>query len=300
MIELMFLGSAAFAGGAHAVRQSRGRNQPRQRARRDSLLVKAWNSAGAPRTEESMLGDALADLGGRAIGSTVRRTAPRVRRRARSAHARAASRWQRRTEQDRTVTFFRRRNRSANTTPTGTDGPGGTPHGGARAADEPVLPRGAAPRPLPHPAAPRSPIPMPPGHPTTATMRGRATGGAPRGQSSGRGPARGRGRARAQSRMRIAVPLDLDAPDTDEEFLSACADLQQMLRGIGVAVEDWNDELMIRRLPPIVTGPLERVHEGLVDGAARTALATVLFENWFAEAREIAAAGIEFTGEDPE
>ncbi|GAA2159880.1 hypothetical protein [Actinomadura napierensis] len=302
MIELMFLGSAAFVGGAHAVRQSRGRNQPRQRARRDSLLVKAWNSAGAPRTEESMLGDAVADLGGRAIGSTVRRTAPRVRRRARSAHARAASRWQRRTEQDRTVTFFRRRNRSANTaTTTGSGNPAGAGPGGTRTADEPVLPRGGAPRPLPpgsHPAAPRSPIPMPPGHPTGTTMRGRATGGAPRGQSSGRG--RARGRARAQSRMRIAVPLDLDAPDTDEEFLSACADLQQMLRGIGVAVEDWNDELMTRRLPPVVTGPLERVHEGLVDGAARTALATVLFENWFAEAREIAAAGIEFTGEDPE
>ncbi|TMQ79727.1 hypothetical protein ETD83_41965 [Actinomadura soli] len=100
--------------------------------------------------------------------------------------------------------------------------------------------------------------------------------------------------------MQVAVPLNLEAPDTDVEFLDACADLQQMLRGIGMAVEDWNEELAARRLPPIVTGPLENVHEGLVDGAACTALATLLFENWFAEAREIAAAGIEFTGDDPE
>ena len=96
------------------------------------------------------------------------------------------------------------------------------------------------------------------------------------------------------------MPLNLDAPDTDVEFLDACADLQQMLRGIGVAVEEWNDDLARHRLPTIVTGPLDRVHEGLVDGAACVALATVLFENVFDEAREVAASGIELTGDDPD
>ncbi|KAB2347253.1 hypothetical protein [Actinomadura rudentiformis] len=313
MIELLFLGSAAFVGGAHAMRKSRAARHPRPRARQHSLLVKAWNSAGAPHTEESMLGDALADLGGRAIGSTVRRTAPRVKRRGQAVRNGAASRWQRRRNEDRTVTFFRRRNRSSPAT--GKDETGAADAGGKRPNDAPplpggstpaALPRGGSPLPLPpgsDPSAPNTPIPMPPGSARSAssaarTPSRRAAGG--RRQGRGGSPARQGGRRRAQARMRVAVPLNLEAPGTDVEFLDACADLQQMLRGIGVAVEDWNDELMIRRLPSIVTGPLERVHDGLVDGAACTALATVLFENWFAEAREIAAAGIEFTGDDPE
>ncbi|WP_207399911.1 hypothetical protein, partial [Actinomadura fibrosa] len=117
------------------------------------------------------------------------------------------------------------------------------------------------------------------------------------------GPARTgrRGRAgRARSRLRGAVPLNLEAPGTDVEFLDACADLLHMLRAVGVAVQDWTEEVSGRRLPSVVTGPLDTVSEGLVDGAACAALATMLFENWFAEAREVAAAGIEFTGDDPE
>ncbi|GAA2631010.1 hypothetical protein SMC26_23675 [Actinomadura fulvescens] len=318
MIELLFLGSAAFAGGAHAMRQSRAARHPRPRAqpRQHSLLVKAWNSAGAPHTEETMLADAVADLGGRAIGRTVRRTAPRVKSRGQAVRNGAASRWQRRRDQDRTVTFWRRRNRPTNTT-NGAEPATSTPGGGQgpqtkRPGDAPplpggstptALPRGRSPRPLPpgsNPSAPNTPIPMPPGPTGSTGSTGRPThrgtaGGRTRGAS--RAPAR---RRRARSRMRAAVPLNLDAPGTDVEFLDACADLQQMLRGIGVAVEDWTDELMVRRLPSVVTGPLEQVSEGLVDGAACTALATALFENWFAEAREIAAAGIEFTGDDPE
>ncbi|WP_024934031.1 hypothetical protein [Actinomadura welshii] len=298
MIELLFLGSAAFAGGAHAVRQSRPRHPSQQRGQRrgprDSLLVKAWNSAGAAHTNEPLLSGALADLGGRAIGKGARvfwerRNNPPVRPiPGNGAPGNGAPR-------------FTASPGSAGpggpARPAGAAGPGGP---GKRPGDAPPLPggKGSGPLPLPsgsHPAAPRSPIPMP-----SAQRRPGAPGG--RGWStSRRATGRGRGRVeRARSRLRVAMPLNLDAPDTDVEFLEACADLQQMLRSIGVAVEDWNDELMTRRLPPIVTGPLETVHEGLVDGAACTALATALFENWFAEAREIAAAGIEFTGDDPE
>ncbi|MEW2353059.1 hypothetical protein [Spirillospora sp. NPDC029432] len=314
MIELLFLGAGAFAGGAHAVRQSRTRHQPYRQprpVRQHSLLVKAWNSAGAPHTEETMLGDALADLGGRAIGRTYRRTAPRVRDRRQKIRSGAERRWQRRLQEDRTVTFFRRRNRGTGSKTGQPDG--AAPYTASRrtgtvrtiavprttpmsipardAADAPPLPPGARPN------VPRSPIPMPPG-PAGASTGRTSRRAASRGRSPGGG--RSPARRRARSRMRVAVPLNLDAPHTDVEFLDACADLQQMLRGIGVAVQDWTDELTVRRLPTLVTGPLEQVHEGLVDGAACTALATSLFENWFAEAREIAAAGIEFTGDDPE
>ncbi|MFD0687352.1 hypothetical protein [Actinomadura fibrosa] len=295
MIELLFLGSAAFAGGAHATRRARhqSRPQPRRRVRDHSLLVKAWNSAGAPHTEETMLGDALADLGGRAIGSTVRRTAPRVRARGQRIRRGAESRWQRRRSEDRTVTFFRRRTRPT----TGTAAAPGTSTG-KRAGDAPPLPSGRTPPSLPagrDPAAPRSPIPMPPGRAPGGT------GGSGRGRAAGPARTGRRGRAgRARSRLRGAVPLNLEAPGTDVEFLDACADLLHMLRAVGVAVQDWTEEVSGRRLPSVVTGPLDTVSEGLVDGAACAALATMLFENWFAEAREVAAAGIEFTGDDPE
>ncbi|XVQ08112.1 hypothetical protein ACQP1W_36920 [Spirillospora sp. CA-255316] len=297
MIELLFLGSAAFAGGAHAMRRSRRgtRQQPRARAKRDSLVVKAWNSSGAPHTDETMLADALADLGGRAIGTTIRR-------RRQAARTRSQQRRQRGGDQE-TPMIVRRRNRATDTgTGTGNEGGGDErrPDGaaGRRREDAPPLPLPPGRR----QAAPRSPIPMPPGPPPAgATGRTPARTGSG-GRGRGRSPARrGRGtRRRARARMRVAVPLNLEAPDTDVEFLDACADLQQMLRGIGVAVEEWNEDLAKHRLPSVVTGPLDSVHEGLVDGAACTALATVLFENWFAEAREIAAAGIEFTGDDPE
>ncbi|WP_026400701.1 hypothetical protein [Actinomadura rifamycini] len=333
MIELLFLGSAAFAGGAHAVRRSRARTPARgnTRPRRDSLLVKAWNSSGAPHTNESMLGDALADLTGRAIGTTVRRTAPRARNRGRAARARAESRWQRRRDEGRTVTIFRRRNRPGQDpgkgSGQGSGGPKPDGNGGAGKRPQNAPPLPLPNRPAPHPsrgpggAAPGSPgsgAPTPPPSPPTAPAPprpashgsapsggaaggwGRIPAGRGRGGSPAGSPARRAGARRARARMRMAAPLNLESPDTDVEFLDSCADLLHVLRGIGVAIEDFNDELDTRRLPRIVTGPLEHVHEGLVEGAATVVLATVLFENAFAEAREIAAAGIEFTGDDPE
>lgn len=311
MIELLFLGSAAAVGGAHAVRQNRARHQPHGRRQRDSLLVKAWNSSGAPHTGETMLADALADLGGRAIGATVRHTAPRVARRTgqmrEGATRRAGARWQRRTQEDRTVTFFRRR------TPTGT---GNNPEGaGRRAGNAPPLPLPAGPAtpgpgtpgsatggprpPSPPPTRPSSPSSPPPASPSSPSSSRSPFPFPPAPRSTSGGGRGGRGR-RTHARMRVAGPLDLEVPGTDVEFLDTCAELQQILRGVAVAVADWSDEVAAMRLPPIVTVPLGSVDEGLVDAAACTALATLLFEAWFAEARGIAASGIEFSGEDPE
>lgn len=305
MIELLFLGTAAFAGGAHAVRKNRARHAPSRRPpRTESLLVKAWNAAGAPYTEETMLADAVADLGGRAVGLGVRR----VWRRGRQARPWAEGRWQHREADGRTATFIRRRNRRRSNAGAPADAaqPGARRHPGAA----PPLPQGRSVPQLPPgspggrhnrgnsgsgaPARPGGPIPMPPGSPAPGTP---ARPAARSGRVHGRAGARRTGRAPA--RMRITGPFHLEAPDTDVEFLETCQELQQLLRGVGVAVEEWTDDVIARRLPPIITNPLTGVHEGLVDAAACTALATMLFESWFAEAREVAAAGIEFTGDDP-
>ncbi|MQY07254.1 hypothetical protein [Actinomadura macrotermitis] len=306
MIEMLFLGSAAFAGGAHAIRKNRTQHHPPRRpARTDSLLVKAWKSAGAPHTDETMLADAVADLGGRAIGKGVRGAAQRGRRMKPWAEAR----WQRRQANGGTTSFIRRPRTNPGNGPGAPGDNTAQPGQPARPAQAVQSPKAAQPalngRTMPQlPAGtggqPRSPIPMPSGGPVpqpgTAGPARRAAG-----RSAGRGGGRSAARRarRAQPRMRITGPLNLDAPETDVEFLESCQELQQILRGIGVAVEDWTDEVIVRRMPPIVTAPLNNVSEGLVDAAACTALASMLFEAWFAEARAVAEAGIHFTGDDP-
>ncbi|MGK5558433.1 hypothetical protein ACSNOI_43210 [Actinomadura kijaniata] len=299
MIELLFLGSAAFAGGVHAVRRSRpaAPRVARRAPRTESLVVKAWKSAGAPHTEETMLADAVADLGGRAVGKMARS----ARNRGRRMRPWAEARWQRRRADDGAAFFIRRRHTQSTRASAGT-GPAGaagtappTPHG----TTSPKVVQGRAVPQLPAggtggaaPAVPPGPIPMPAAGPSPARP-------APA-PSAGRGQARPRRGRRARARMRIAGPMNLEVPQTDAEFLETCQELQQLLRGVGVAVEDWTDQVTARRLPPIITGPLMNVHEGLVDAAACTALAGVLFEAWFAEARAVAASGIHFTGDDPE
>ncbi|MEV4251577.1 hypothetical protein AB0J52_00255 [Spirillospora sp. NPDC049652] len=361
MIELLLLGAGGFAGGVHAVRKHQAQYGPRSPRRRsprtDSLLVKAWNASGAPTTDETMLADALAELGGRVVGSGARG----AWKKGKAAKPWAEARWQQREANGGTATFFRRRQPTrsgaagptlqgrvvppsgAGVQPPGSAGPSGTrtpgpsvkPPGGPNgspAGSTPASPsasgagsaagRGGAENPAtgsnrvrPVPAVPGcSPATGPTGAPPVVP-------GQPGGPSGGGGTAASRpatrheaerlvptgrrrtGRARrpqrAQTRMRVLGPLLLDVPDTDAEFLDTAAELMQILRGIAVAVEDWTDQVAIRNLPPIVVRPLYLAAEGLVDASACAAMATVAFEVWFAEAREVADAGIEFTGDDP-
>lgn len=100
--------------------------------------------------------------------------------------------------------------------------------------------------------------------------------------------------------MRISgTPIRLDVPESDAEFLEICTELQHILRGVAAAVEQWTGDVAARRLPPIVTGPLEEVADDLVAASAGARRAAVVFEVLFEDAREIASAGIKFTGDDP-
>ncbi|MCP2337884.1 hypothetical protein [Actinomadura rupiterrae] len=355
MIELLLLSAGGFAGGMHAVRKNRAHHGGRARrpARTESLLVKAWNSAGAPATEETMLAEALADLGGRAVGRGARGAWTKGKK----AKPWAEARWQQREANGGAATFFRRRKP---TTSSGSGSTGPALNGtvifppGTPGVPGPPKPPGPQP-PGPPPTGPASPTPPggPNGSPsapagnrgprfgTTPPRRGTgrngsrpvpaAPGGTPAtppgptppspGQAGGGGGAANRpatrreaqrlvptGRRgnrparrpqRAQTRMRVLGPLQLEVPDTDVEFLDSADELMQILRGIGVAVEDWTDQVAIRNLPPIVTGPLYAAAEELAEAAFHAAMAAMAFEVWYAEARQVADAGIEFTGDDP-
>ncbi|GGS97735.1 hypothetical protein GCM10010156_64910 [Planobispora rosea] len=89
----------------NANRPERLRRVPPPPRRRSSWLVKAWNASGAPRINGSTLGDASAELTGKAVGATARggawltgrasrATARHVRRVGQAASQRAQLRWQ--------------------------------------------------------------------------------------------------------------------------------------------------------------------------------------------------------------
>ncbi|MBG0828203.1 hypothetical protein HS041_10530 [Planomonospora sp. ID67723] len=82
-----------------ANRPERLRRAPRP-VRRRSWLVKAWNASGAPVINGTTLGDASAELTGKAVGATARGGARLTGRAARSAARRAERRWQARLDGD--------------------------------------------------------------------------------------------------------------------------------------------------------------------------------------------------------
>ncbi|WP_067825891.1 hypothetical protein [Actinomadura kijaniata] len=299
MIEMLFLGGAAFFGSAHAVRQYRASYPNAYRAgpaargtgRRTgrcgtafygryepppSLLVKAWNSAGAPVTKETQLADAVADLGGRAIGKAVRA---------------GARRWHRPTSRD--PERGPGRGRPANG-PTGgpSSGPGqipphrpGTPppsFGGP-------APSGGAAWPVPH----HNPTGRPSSQPGASAR--------PTGSASATGPGGSGARQRTRSRVwATGPPINMDPPASDVEFLETAEDLQRFLLGVAHAVQDYTEEVVTRRMPAAITIPLEAVGDDMVEASAAIQRAATMFEVIFEEAIDLAAAGIKFTGEDPE
>ncbi|GAA1526451.1 hypothetical protein GCM10009678_04880 [Actinomadura kijaniata] len=320
MIELLFLGGAAFAGATHAARQARAAH-PTGPARRtqpgraggwtdpqpSSLLVKAWKSAGGPPTQETQLADAIADLGGRAIGKVVRGTARPIghggraagrqgRRAGRWATRAAERRWERRDRSDRAVIAFPRRNRD-----NGDQGNRARPAGSASAtgsaAQRPGPPRrqgtppplfpdqqtGGGPQPAPRPIG--GPFAARPASPSAAPPRtGTAAAGA----------------RRARARVWAAgPPINMDPPTSDAEFIETSIDLQQFLRGFAAAVEDFTDEVMIRRMPAAVTNPLLLIGEHMTEASAAVQRGATVFEVIFEEAIDLATAGIKFTGDDP-
>ncbi|WP_083998939.1 hypothetical protein [Actinomadura kijaniata] len=323
MIELLFLGGAAFAGAAHATRQRRPAPHRAGGARHsradrpdlpESLLVKAWKSAGAPHTEERQLSGAVADLSGRAIGHTVRGGARKARKANKKIRRRAKRNWkQRQADPNRPSVIRRIPNTSANTT----GGPSNTPPPPGPANPQPTPPPttpqgqprpGAAPRPgnppplfggtvpanppAPQPSGATPTKPTPPPKPTSPN---RPTGPAASGAAGAWG-ARRRARARVWA---AGPPINMDPPESDVEFIETSTDLQQFLLGIAHAVEDFTDEVMIRRMPVAVTNPLLLIGEHMTEASAAVQRGATVFEVIFEEAIDLAAAGIKFTGDNP-
>ncbi|WP_157419642.1 hypothetical protein [Actinomadura kijaniata] len=325
MIELLFLGGAAFAGAAHAARQARAahptgparRTQPGRAGGwtepRPSLLVKAWKSAGGPYTEEEQLADAIADLGGRALGKAVRGTARPIgqsgraagrqgRRAGRWATRTAERRWERRERPHRAfIAFPHRRGHGDSGDQDNQARPAGSTPPGRDAARQPAPPRrqGTPPPLFPDQQAGGGPQPAPRPIGDHFAARSASPSAAPsRPGTAAAGAAGARRRARARV-WAAGPPINMDPPTSDAEFIETSIDLQQFLRGFAAAVEDFTDEVMIRRMPAAVTNPLLQIGEHMTEASAAVQRGATVFEVIFEEAIDLAAAGIKFTGDDP-
>jgi len=95
---------------------------------------------------------------------------------------------------------------------------------------------------------------------------------------------------------RLAIGLGL--PATDGEFLQSCAQLGGVLRSLADQVSHWADGLSALNLPASVLDRLLQASDRLTDAADSTAKAAAAFEDEFDEARDVAARGLHFTGQD--
>ena len=91
-------------------------------------------------------------------------------------------------------------------------------------------------------------------------------------------------------------PLELEPPTTDVEFLTACLRLARLLRRLSDQAATWTAGLASLSMPARVLSPLESATGALGEAATAAEAATAL-EDSLAQAREIAARGLRFTGE---
>jgi hypothetical protein len=100
----------------------------------------------------------------------------------------------------------------------------------------------------------------------------------------------------APERARFAVAMT--APATDAEFLESCARLAAVLTSLAGQAGTWADGLAALGLPQPVLSPLHQATEGLAAARAAAARAAQAFEEEFTAARDVAARGLRFTGQD--
>lgn len=140
LIELLFV-AGIIAGIVGVAKQAnrKTRRAPVRRAPRRSWLVKAWNASGATPIKGVTLGDAAAELTGKAAGATVR-TGTRLTSRASKAAASAAERrWQARAQDAEVIPLFRRVRTDEPTQPT-ESGPSASPSQKPTTTTDPVPP----------------------------------------------------------------------------------------------------------------------------------------------------------------
>jgi hypothetical protein len=106
------------------------------------------------------------------------------------------------------------------------------------------------------------------------------------------------GTERRSNRMTTRYAINLEPPATDGEFLESCVQLGDLLKSLADQIGDWADGLGALNLPQSVLNPLHQVSEGITDAADGAAKAATAFEDEFEDARDVAARGMHFTGQD--
>lgn len=92
--------------------------------------------------------------------------------------------------------------------------------------------------------------------------------------------------------------VEFEKPTTDAEFLESCVTLADLLRHLAKSVEEWAGEVSSLGLPKQVTAPLDAVSEGIEGASSAVTRSASTFADLFEDARDIAARGMKFTGED--
>jgi hypothetical protein len=102
------------------------------------------------------------------------------------------------------------------------------------------------------------------------------------------------GSTRARTRFAVSLPR----PATDGEFLDSCARLGDVLESLANQIDCWADGLGVLNLPPSVLTPLHQAGDGITAARMAGAEAARAFEDEFEDARNVAAHGLRFTGQD--
>ena len=90
----------------------------------------------------------------------------------------------------------------------------------------------------------------------------------------------------------------MEPPTNDAEFLATLIDIGDMLKGVAEEIENWAEGITGMGLPSSVTTPLQAIPEGITEAAQGATRAAGAFEDEFEDAREVAARGMHFTGQD--
>jgi hypothetical protein len=271
VLLLIAAGGVAMRRAGSAARypgRARSRANPAGYARRPARTRKSWlvtaAKAAGVKVSSDHLGGASAELAGAATGRSLRAGARLARAGGQVLERAAARRWQARGATVRDpLMVIRAKNTS---TDTGTDPAAGP----AAPAAEPA----AAADPAPAPAG-TGPITAPPG--------------------ARPAPARGRKEIRT---MRQRYSINLEPPATDAEFLESCVQLGDVLKALAGEVSNWADGLSGLHLPTSVLSPLHSLCEGIEEAATGATSAAKAFEDEFEDARDVAARGMHFTGQD--
>jgi hypothetical protein len=106
------------------------------------------------------------------------------------------------------------------------------------------------------------------------------------------------GAQQRRTNMTQRYTLNLEPPTTDGEFLETITQIADVLKSLAEQLGEWAADLGARKLPSSVTNPLQQVSEGIKEAATGASQSAKAFEDEFEDAREVAARGMHFTGQD--